>query len=910
MSGQPKKKPTKKEEEEAVHGFVRPASRPRRNTPRPPAPPRPPGNPAGDASPRWTESLGGVGRVGGGQRQPSQPRSLAVSRTGWGTSSRPASHREVGFFGNNASMDEVVDMGKRLKMTKQQVEQLLRHEHKGNLTSLATAIGQRAFKSKTAEQARKQARRAAAGTQPKREAVEHARQDAPQAKGREARRMKNEEVDAARRRGAASDNQRANHGRGRPGAASGVIQQQIERARPPEDSAEPVQPRARAAGDAAVAVPDHRTVDAPTADVRRPAARPIVTLPVAPRIQKGVPVEPPAGAPSRTNQPASPAKVVRQRSGPALRGGVPGRAAPESKPGARLERDLAEGQASMLESRARGRRARGESTEAESTDDDRPLIPVVRRGKRKREQKQPYKEPEHLSAVSMPGHITPEAKRLSRMEPSERRAAAAAAKRAQDLRALGNVANDPGINPIVAPVPMPSLDAGSAPASEGGSAPGSVAGSVGRRSPASLMSDMLINADANNAIPALPGGGQGEEKQRYPADAPAARAPKDDPLKGLIGGADDPEAVPRAPPQDPLDLSTQPAGAQYRHIRNRAHHRSRVVGDGDGQREVMEVYDGQGWHNIDAITANQLRTAHQWFNVSRQDAWRPKKTRAGYGDEDKMVQDLFGYKDYEDMRDAHMMTSDGDRADAQRHADTMELAHKEISKSEWLTDEHRQFLADMHLSRFGHPGRGGPDHPVDLSDGGFDYEDVDDQGDYVSGYSDADQGSWHSSSRSASPIRGGRGRGHRGRGVGRGRGRRGRGVGRRRVLGVRPNTARIHVSHGGRAANRLARLESSRNAVRSIPPVQMSRWTHGKSFRGASGRNPTPVLSVQHLGPKKYVFRARRGVTRGIREQIRHYLSRVQRYVWINGRKHSKKQAYTAVMDLLEGNTSVEVQVA
>ena len=56
-------------------------------------------------------------------------------------------------------------------------------------------------------------------------------------------------------------------------------------------------------------------------------------------------------------------------------------------------------------------------------------------------------------------------------------------------------------------------------------------------------------------------------------------------------------------------------------------------------------------------------------------------------------------------------------------------------------------------------------------------------------------------------------------------------------------------------------------------------------------------------------MRARRGVTRGIRVQIQHYLSRARKYLLINGRKHNKKQAYTLVMDLLKQNQSVEIHV-
>jgi hypothetical protein len=107
----------------------------------------------------------------------------------------------------------------------------------------------------------------------------------------------------------------------------------------------------------------------------------------------------------------------------------------------------------------------------------------------------------------------------------------------------------------------------------------------------------------------------------------------------------------------------------------------------------------------------------------------------------------------------------------------------------------------------------------------------------------------------------------------------------------------------------VMRLARMREGVKRIQPIHRSQWTHSKQFRGSYGFDQTPRLSLNHIGPGQYILRARRGVSRGVRQQVLHYLSRAGAHIYVNGRKHNKKQAYTVIMDLLKQNHSVEVIV-
>ena len=115
--------------------------------------------------------------------------------------------------------------------------------------------------------------------------------------------------------------------------------------------------------------------------------------------------------------------------------------------------------------------------------------------------------------------------------------------------------------------------------------------------------------------------------------------------------------------------------------------------------------------------------------------------------------------------------------------------------------------------------------------------------------------------------------------------------------------------HSRMPIQRVMRLARMREGVKRVQPIHRSQWTHSKQFRGSYGFDQTPRLSLNHTGPGQYILRARRGVSRGVRQQVLHYLSRAGAHIYVNGRKHNKKQAYTVIMDLLKQNHSVEVIV-
>ena len=892
---------------------------------------------------------GPLGFVRPAPKKPKKPR----PRIGWGENRRPKHPREVEVFGQTATMEELHDFGSRkLKWTSRQMDQLLAREHAGNMTKFATAVGQRLYQQKKAEKEKKKQRRPTARTAPiprptvdpravKRETVAAGRQEASQSKAREARVMKNEEVGRARREAERADANRHNHGRAQPSASVGVGQPQVNVPRPPEDGAEAVQPRGRGAGEQAVAMPDQPTT---VSNIRK---SPRAALPAAA----------PEGSPRRP--PASPAKPIRTATmsdvtataihrghatfgGARLRGGAPGRAAPQSRPGARMERQLAEGVAKMEETRhlrREARRHRGESVETETTvtdtdtEDEKPIM-GGRRSRRIQKQEErggrrTYTEPPDIPAESFPGQETPESKKRKRMTADERAAARPAArpaaKRARppdDPRARprvgpvlprlphpGNLADDPALNPPEDTPSLPGLEAGSLPAS-------------GRASPQSVMSDMLSAAGSVGVVPDLP-----PERRRAPAvdaPAPAGRGP----------------APPDEKRDEPIKLDEVRQHVFYR-----------------GSETAPEVWDGVKWIKLSEMSEGDLTRAQSW-NVSQvSKKWRQKKDPViALLDEDKLVRKHYGYDDYRDMLDAHQIKRDGHQKWPRQFAKAIELAHDKEKKRRFMSDADHDFMADHHIDMFGHPHRGthirresSPDDPdwfsgLDILGYAADAGDTGSEEDWgaASPYRAPSPatprvGTYPSPFRRGTPkparhvgraAQRGRGRpiGHRGRGgpprdprgriIGlpirgaRGAGRRGRGRGAAAAPAVNPPRAVVPHPHISRMANiaRL-RLESARAAVHNLRPGELSRWTHGKSFRGSHGRNPTPKLSVNHLGPNKFIFRAHRGVTRGIRQQIRHYLSRVKRYVYINGTRHTKKQAYNAVLELLEGNRGVEVEL-
>jgi len=79
--------------------------------------------------------------------------------------------------------------------------------------------------------------------------------------------------------------------------------------------------------------------------------------------------------------------------------------------------------------------------------------------------------------------------------------------------------------------------------------------------------------------------------------------------------------------------------------------------------------------------------------------------------------------------------------------------------------------------------------------------------------------------------------------------------------------------------------------------------------KGGHGWNPTPKLSINQIDSGRFLIRARRGVTKGIRHQVMHLLQRVRGKVKINGRLHTKKQAREVIIDLLAQNITVDVEI-
>ena len=84
---------------------------------------------------------------------------------------------------------------------------------------------------------------------------------------------------------------------------------------------------------------------------------------------------------------------------------------------------------------------------------------------------------------------------------------------------------------------------------------------------------------------------------------------------------------------------------------------------------------------------------------------------------------------------------------------------------------------------------------------------------------------------------------------------------------------------------------------------------HG-SFSGSYWRESvTPRLSWQHLAPGHYIAKARRGMTPGIRQHVLRLLNRAKGYIWINGKRHTLKQAKTVLFDLLGKRHSVDIKL-
>jgi hypothetical protein len=81
-------------------------------------------------------------------------------------------------------------------------------------------------------------------------------------------------------------------------------------------------------------------------------------------------------------------------------------------------------------------------------------------------------------------------------------------------------------------------------------------------------------------------------------------------------------------------------------------------------------------------------------------------------------------------------------------------------------------------------------------------------------------------------------------------------------------------------------------------------------FKGVYRHNNiTPKLNLRTLGPGHFVVRSQH-LTAGVRQQIKNLLRRAPKNLWVNGHKHSRKQALGVIMRLLEQNHAVDIQLA
>ena len=119
-----------------------------------------------------------------------------------------------------------------------------------------------------------------------------------------------------------------------------------------------------------------------------------------------------------------------------------------------------------------------------------------------------------------------------------------------------------------------------------------------------------------------------------------------------------------------------------------------------------------------------------------------------------------------------------------------------------------------------------------------------------------------------------------------------------------------------RVAYAPRRVAVVRNAIGyRIPPVHArtrvaaAQTSPSLRFYGSAGI-PVPRLSWKHLAPGHYIARARRGLTPGIKQHVHHLLKRAGQYIWINGVRHTRRQAATVIFDLLGKHHAVDIKLA
>ena len=120
--------------------------------------------------------------------------------------------------------------------------------------------------------------------------------------------------------------------------------------------------------------------------------------------------------------------------------------------------------------------------------------------------------------------------------------------------------------------------------------------------------------------------------------------------------------------------------------------------------------------------------------------------------------------------------------------------------------------------------------------------------------------------------------------------------GRARVRGPRgPAPGAIRPPRGPR-----------RNVHHVAPHLRTIASNH---FKGVYRHdNITPALSLRTLAPGHFVVRASK--MKGVRQHIISLLRRAPKSLWVNGHKHSKKQALGVILRLLEQRHAVDIQLS
>ena len=120
--------------------------------------------------------------------------------------------------------------------------------------------------------------------------------------------------------------------------------------------------------------------------------------------------------------------------------------------------------------------------------------------------------------------------------------------------------------------------------------------------------------------------------------------------------------------------------------------------------------------------------------------------------------------------------------------------------------------------------------------------------------------------------------------------------------------ARAHRPVGPGPFGRGPRADRA-NVFSVAPHLRVLLASQQKHFKGIYRHDTiTPKLSLQTVAPGHFLVRAPK-ITPGVRQHILSLLRRAPASLWVNGHKHSKKQAIGVIMRLLEQNHTVDIQL-